>query len=259
MFLEFLKYQATGNDFIIVDYRSNNFHHLNTNRIKSLCDRNLGIGSDGFIEIYESNNFDFRMIYYNSDGKKASLCGNGTRCAVKYVGNILKKEKVTFEAFDGIHVGYLNKNNEISIEMSDVKDFKIFHNYMLFETGSPHYVEFVDDIHQINVYEEGSKIRNSEKFKKNGINVNFVQKISDSEFFVRTYERGVENETKSCGTGSIASALAMFESKKTIQKNIKILTKGGYLVIAFEKVKNIYKKIKLTGSALKVFEGKIEI
>ena len=93
MFLEFLKYQATGNDFIIVDYRSNNFHHLNTNRIKFLCDRNLGIGSDGFIEIYKSNNFDFRMIYYNSDGKKSSLCGNGTRCAVKYVGNILKKKK----------------------------------------------------------------------------------------------------------------------------------------------------------------------
>tara|TARA_Y100001958_G_C21136337_1_gene476297 strand:- start:294 stop:1073 length:780 start_codon:yes stop_codon:yes gene_type:complete len=259
VFLEFLKYQATGNDFIIVDYRSNNLHHLNTNRIKSLCDRNLGIGSDGFIEIYESNNFDFRMIYYNSDGKKSSLCGNGTRCVVKYIGNILKKEKVTFEASDGIHVGYLNENNEISIEMSDVKDFKIFHNYMLFETGSPHYVEVVDDIHQINVCEEGSKIRNSEKFKKNGINVNFVQRISDSEFFVRTYERGVENETKSCGTGSIASALAMFESKKTIQKNIKILTKGGYLFVAFEKVKNVYKKIKLTGSAFKVFEGKIEI
>ena len=259
MFLEFLKYQATGNDFIIVDYRLNNIQHLTSNKIKSLCDRNLGIGSDGFIEIHESNNFDFKMIYYNSDGKKSSLCGNGTRCAVKYIGDVLKKEKVTFEAFDGVHIGFLNKNNNISIEMSDVKDFMVLDNYMLFETGSPHYVEIVDNIHQINVYKEGSKIRNSQKFKKNGINVNFVQRISDSEFFVRTYERGVENETKSCGTGSIASALAMFESKKTIQKNIKILTKGGYLVVAFEKVKNVYKKIKLTGSALKVFEGKIEI
>ena len=259
MFLEFLKYQATGNDFVIVDYRSKNIQPLTANKIKSLCDRNLGIGSDGFIEIYESNNFDFRMIYYNSDGKKSSLCGNGTRCAVKYVGNILKKEKVTFEAFDGIHIGFLDKNNNISIEMSDVEDFKIFNNYMLFETGSPHYVEVVDNVHQINVHEQGSKIRNSQKFKKNGINVNFVQRISDSEFFVRTYERGVENETKSCGTGSVASALAMFESKKTIKKNIKIRTRGGYLDIAFEKVKNVYKKIKLTGSALKVFEGKIEI
>ena len=259
MFLEFFKYQATGNDFVIVDYRSKNIQHLTANKIKSLCDRNLGIGSDGFIEIYKSNNFDFRMIYYNSDGKKSSLCGNGTRCAVKYVGNNLKKEKITFEAFDGIHIGFLDKNNNISIEMSDVEDFKVFTNYMLFETGSPHYVEVVDNIHQINVYEQGLKIRNSQKFKKNGINVNFVQSISDSEFFVRTYERGVENETKSCGTGSVASALAMFESKKTIKKNIKIQTRGGYLVIAFEKVKNVYKKIKLTGSALKVFEGKIEI
>ncbi len=259
MYLEFLKYQATGNDFVIVDYRFNNVRHLTTNKIRTLCDRNLGIGSDGFIEIYDSNNFDFKMIYYNSDGKKASLCGNGTRCAVKYIANILKKEKVSFEAFDGKHIGFLNNNNDVSIGMSDVKDFNVFENYMLFETGSPHYVKVIENIDEINVYQQGSKIRNSEKFKKNGINVNFVQRISDSEFFVRTYERGVENETKSCGTGSVAVALAMFESKKTIQKNIKIHTKGGCLVIAFEKVKNVYKKIELTGSALKVFEGKIEI
>ena len=259
MYLDFLKYQATGNDFIIVDYRYNNPRHLSTSKIKTLCDRNLGIGSDGFIEIYDSNNFDFKMIYYNSDGKKSSLCGNGTRCAVKYVGSILRKEKVSFEAFDGKHIGFLNKKNNISIEMSDVKDFEVFENYLFFETGSPHYVKIMDNIDKINVYEQGSKIRNSKKFKEHGINVNFVQKISDSEFFVRTYERGVENETKSCGTGSVAVALAMFELKKTIQKNVKIYNKGGQLEITFEKVKNQYKKIKLTGSALKVFEGKIEI
>ena len=225
----------------------------------------LKIYSDCSID-YAVDNIFFQMLLSNNtklrskeDFVKSCQSHSLSRRSIALCGEKREGWVEIFEASDGIHVGYLNENNEISIEMSDVKDFKIFHNYMLFETGSPHYVEVVDDIHQINVCEEGSKIRNSEKFKKNGINVNFVQRMSDSEFFVRTYERGVENETKSCGTGSIASALAMFESKKTIQKNIKILTIGGYLFVAFEKVKNVYKKIKLTGSAFKVFEGKIEI
>ncbi|MDC1396445.1 diaminopimelate epimerase, partial [Flavobacteriaceae bacterium] len=211
MIIKFQKYQGTGNDFIIIDNTDLSFPSENISLIKQLCDRKFGIGCDGLILINPSDSSDYLMNYYNSDGNLGSMCGNGARCSVKFAQNInIIKNKTVFTAFDGLHDALIY-DDQITLSMKPVNDIINYGNDLFLDTGSPHYVQLVSDIENIDVFSQGRLIRNNSIFKNNGVNVNFVQVISKSEFSVRTYERGVENETLSCGTGVTAVALAMFE------------------------------------------------
>lgn len=249
----FYKYEGTGNDFIMIDNRNLTFNK-DEKHIEKLCHRRFGIGADGLILIENDSDFDFKMIYYNADGKEGSMCGNGGRCAVAFAKqlNIIDKE-TTFIATDGIHHAYINENY-IKLKMIDVKSIEKHKEHSILNTGSPHLVKWVKDIENFPVYEEGKKIRYSENFKNKGINVNFIEK-KENTLWVRTYERGVENETLSCGTGSCAAAIVLMEENPSSEINIKVL--GGELKIYAQKNSNIYENIWLEGPAKKVFKGEI--
>ena len=259
MKIKFQKYQGTGNDFIIINNNRLSFPNKNKDLIKHLCDRKFGIGSDGLILINPSEKTDFEMIYFNSDGNLGSMCGNGARCSVKFAQNqkIIKSNTI-FNACDGNHNATINKDL-ITLSMKPVDKIKTFNNDLFLDTGSPHYIRFVENIEGFNVYNEGKLIRNSSEFKDEGVNVNFVQIISENEFSVRTFERGVEDETLSCGTGVTAVALAMVHLKKTNSKKLKIKTRGGELTVEFNNSENGYSEIYLTGSVKMIFSGEIEI
>ena len=259
MKIKFQKYQGTGNDFIIINNNRLSFPNKNKDLIKHLCDRKFGIGSDGLILINPSAKTDFEMLYFNSDGNLGSMCGNGARCSVKFAQNqkIIKSNTI-FNACDGNHNATINKDL-ITLSMKSVDKIKTFNNDLFLDTGSPHYIRFVENIEGFNVYNEGKLIRNSSEFKDEGVNVNFVQIISENEFSVRTFERGVEDETLSCGTGVTAVALAMFHLKKTNSKKLKIKTRGGELTVEFNNSENGYSEIYLTGSVKMIFSGEIEI
>tara|TARA_B100001109_G_scaffold30458_1_gene23854 strand:+ start:754 stop:1533 length:780 start_codon:yes stop_codon:yes gene_type:complete len=259
MKIKFQKYQGTGNDFIIINNNKLNFPELDSDLIKKLCSRKFGVGSDGLILINPSKNTDFEMIYFNSDGKLGSLCGNGARCSVMFgYENKIIHSKTIFSSCQGNHKATIINNN-IFLNMLDVDDLQLYKNDILLNTGSPHYVKIVQDLENYDVLHNGKKIRNSPDFKSNGINVNFVQKISEDTFKVRTYERGVENETLSCGTGATASAIAMNFLKKTNSEKIKIKTIGGDLNVKFNTNNKSYKNIELSGHVSKVFNGEIKI
>ena len=259
MKIKFQKYQGTGNDFIIINNNRLSFPNKNKDLIKHLCDRKFGIGSDGLILINPSAKTDFEMLYFNSDGNLGSMCGNGARCSVKFAQNqkIIKSNTI-FNACDGNHNATINKDL-ITLSMKPVDKIKTFNNDLFLDTGSPHYIRFVENIEGFNVYNEGKLIRNSSEFKDEGVNVNFVQIISENEFSVRTFERGVEDETLSCGTGVTAVTLAMFHLKKTNSKKLKIKTRGGELTVEFNNSENGYSEIYLTGSVKMIFSGEIEI
>ena len=259
MKIKFQKYQGTGNDFIIINNNRLSFPNKNKDLIKHLCDRKFGIGSDGLILINPSAKTDFEMLYFNSDGNLGSMCGNGARCSVKFAQNqkIIKSNTI-FNACDGNHNATINKDL-ITLSMKPVDKIKTFNNDLFLNTGSPHYIRFVENIEGFNVYNEGKLIRNSSEFKDEGVNVNFVQIISENEFSVRTFERGVEDETLSCGTGVTAVALAMFHLKKNKIKKLKIKTRGGELTVEFNNSENGYSEIYLTGSVKMIFSGEIEI
>ena len=259
MKIKFQKYQGTGNDFIIIDNKSLDFPIQNSSLINRLCNRKFGIGSDGLIIINPSENTDFEMLYFNSDGKLGSMCGNGARCSVKFAqtNNIINKETI-FSAYDGNHSATIFDHN-VSLSMIDVEVIKTYGNDLFLDTGSPHYVKIVESLDNFNVVNEGKKIRNSTEFINNGVNVNFVKILSEREFEVRTYERGVEGETLSCGTGVTAVALAMFNSGKTDSKKVKIKTKGGELFVEFDTNGERYFDIKLTGGVKMIFSGEINI
>ena len=259
MKINFQKYQGTGNDFIIINNKALNFPINDKNLINRLCNRKLGIGSDGLILINPSKKNNFDMIYFNSDGSLGSMCGNGARCSVKFAqNNSMIEDKAIFDAFDGNHYATI-LGGLVSLSMKDVKKVKYFESDLFIDTGSPHYIKIVDELDDFNVFDHGSKIRYNSKFKKEGVNVNFVKVISDSEFYVRTYERGVENETLSCGTGVTAVALAMYKLGLTNLKKIKINTKGGILNVKFKPKADGFEKIILSGDVEFVFEGYIEI
>jgi diaminopimelate epimerase len=257
MILPFYKYQGTGNDFIIIDNRKLPIKKLEKETIEKWCDRRFGIGSDGVILIQEKEGKNFEMIYYNSDGSQ-SLCGNGSRCAVAFAKELgIVDDKISFEAYDGVHDALL-KRDSISIKMNDVKNIEINNDFYFVNTGSPHYVKFVTDIKNYDVYEEGKKIRYSERFKEKGTNVNFIE-WKENYLFVRTYERGVENETLSCGTGVTASALVAASKGLAGDGHCDIKTKGGYLKVLFSKKKDdSFTDIWLEGPAEFVFKGTID-
>ena len=259
MKIKFQKYQGTGNDFIIINNESLIFPQKNNQLISRLCDRKLGIGSDGLILITPSESIDYKMVYFNSDGNLGSMCGNGARCSVKFAqNNNLINNQTIFNASDGNHSATI-VDNQVFLSMKDVLDIKSFGQDLILNTGSPHYIQIVEELDGFDVFKQGKKIRNSSEFKKEGINVNFVKIISDSEFYVRTFERGVENETLSCGTGVTAVALAMYHSGKTKLKNLKINTNGGILNVAFKPSDLGFEKIILSGNVELVYKGEFII
>ena len=260
MVIKFEKYHGTGNDFIMIDGRGSDFHIPETSLIAGLCDRRFGIGADGLIIIQHSRKHDFTMMYFNSDGQEGTLCGNGARCAVAYCQKLgMISRSAQFEAADGLHKATFRDSGTIHLEMNDVSDIRTFPDHFELDTGSPHYVQFVDDVHDLNVGQLGPKIRYNPRYKENGINVNFVSGSPDG-LFVRTYERGVEAETYSCGTGVVASVLCATYKFNSDKKSFPVRTLGGNLEVSFERNKRSgFRNIVLSGPATFVFSGKVEI
>jgi diaminopimelate epimerase len=260
MQVEFYKYQGAGNDFVMIDNRSGFFPKENTQLIAHLCDRRFGIGGDGLILLENDTNTDFKMVYYNSDGNQSSMCGNGGRCLVAFAKdlNVIENE-TTFIATDGLHYASFEDNGLVSLQMIDVPEIDIKKDYSFLNTGSPHHVQMVEDLEHFNVKENGSAIRYSELYGAAGSNINFVKKIDDTTFRLRTYERGVEDETLACGTGATAVAIAMNATGQTNSTSINVNVEGGKLVVSFDKTPNGFTNVFLKGPAEFVFKGTIEI
>ncbi|OFZ01326.1 MAG: diaminopimelate epimerase [Bacteroidetes bacterium RIFCSPLOWO2_12_FULL_31_6] len=242
----------------MIDNRNDVFDKTNIKLIQQLCDRRFGIGADGLILIENFAGLDFNMIYFNTDGSK-SFCGNGSRCAVvfaNYLGII--ESQALFLSTDGEHEAWINKNGEVSLKMHDVLKIEKGNDYYFIHTGSPHYMIDVDDVDKINVFEEGRKIRYNERFKLEGTNVNFVN-YKPEGIAIRTYERGVEDETLSCGTGVTASALSWADKYKLTEGKVVVKTQGGELQVAFKRNEFGFKDIWLIGPAVQVFKGEVLI
>lgn len=255
MEITFYKYQGTGNDFVIIDNRSGHFPKDNVELIEKMCHRRFGIGADGLMLLEKHPTADFKMVYYNSDGRIGTMCGNGGRCMVhfaNYLGVI--SDRTDFEASDGMHTGII-KEDWVSLGMADVREIAVSENFIFLNTGSPHHIESVNALKEYDVVSNGRRIRN-EQYGEAGSNVNFVEQLGEARFAVRTYERGVEDETLSCGTGVTAVAIGMFETEKTKSNSISLETKGGQLNIRFKKEQGIYKDIYLEGPAEQVFKGR---
>ncbi len=258
MQIKFHKYQGTGNDFVMIDNRQGFFPKNDIQLIEKLCDRRFGIGADGLILLENDIETDFRMVYYNSDGNESSMCGNGGRCIVAFAKRLgIIKNETSFIATDGLHNASVLEDGTVSLQMKDVDEVKIESDYVFLNTGSPHHVVIVDDLENFDVTTNGAKIRYSDLYGNAGSNVNFVKQLSDDHFALRTYERGVEDETLACGTGATAVAIAMHVVGKTNSSQIKIDVEGGKLEISFEKRGNEYINVFLKGPATFVFEGEI--
>lgn len=265
MTVNFCKYHGTGNDFILIDNREGLIVLDSGDTVARWCHRRFGIGADGVILIEKSAKADFRMRYYNSDGLESSFCGNGGRCVTAFAASLgIISNKTIFEASDGMHRAEINTNPNgdlmVSLKMTDVQVIEKNGDAYILNTGSPHYVIIsnkpVDDLDVVN---EGMKIRNSEPYRKEGINVNFVS-CNNGQFYLRTYERGVEDETWSCGTGTVAAALALETAGKTTHGSpLSLQTPGGTLVVSFNRSEKGFNEIHLTGNAVMVYEGKIKL
>lgn len=257
MLLHFSKYQGAGNDFIIINMMNNKIE-LNQKQIEFLCNRRFGIGADGLMLVLKNDDYDFYMQYFNSDGKEGSMCGNGGRCIAKYAYlNKISSSEVNFLAIDGKHKANIIRSS-VSLSMSNVNKIQDFEDGYFLDTGSPHFVNFVNDLNSINVKQEGRKIADESRFSPMRTNVNFVE-IKNNNIRIATFERGVEDETLACGTGSVASALALHHSGKIKSNEIVLIAKGGRLKVSFEYKDNFYQNIILSGDAEHVFEGEINI
>lgn len=257
--IKFYKYQGAGNDFIMIDNRPL-LYKLSQTEIAALCHRRLGIGADGLILLQNHASLDFEMIYYNSDGLPSTMCGNGGRCIAAFAADIgiqAKNDPLTFMAIDGYHEAVLEQRitngYQVNLKMQDVKEVVLRDNYCILNTGSPHFVVKIENVDVIDIIKQAHAIRYAEQFKEKGINVNFIQLV-DKDIKVRTYERGVEDETWSCGTGVVASAITSFLFTGIMPSNI--YTKGGILNVSFKtENNNQFTDIHLLGAAVKVFEG----
>ena len=261
MKIKFFKYQGAGNDFILVDNRQSIVNHNNPVMIARLCDRRFGIGGDGMIFLQNIEGYDFEMVYYNADGRPSSMCGNGGRCIVafaKYLGII--DTETNFLAVDGPHHAKISENGDwVSLQMIDVNDINQDGDAYVLNTGSPHYIKLVNGLESMDVYHDGRAIRNNDTYKAKGINVNFVEPQNNG-YFVRTFERGVEDETFACGTGVTAVALAMARhNNQTGSLNTPIKVLGGDLNIRFETDGSHFNNIFLEGPAVQVFAGEVEV
>jgi len=260
MRLHFYKYQGTGNDFVMIDNRQLIFPKDNLELIEKICHRRFGIGSDGLILLENDNLSDFKMIYYNSDGNESSMCGNGGRCIVAFAKHLqIINNQTTFNAIDGLHYASIDEANQVALKMIDVMDLKNGENYTFLNTGSPHHVEMVESLSKYDVFHNGRIIRNNvDLYGKAGTNVNFVEKIDDENFRLRTYERGVEDETLSCGTGATAVAIAMHYNIQTTKTLINLHVEGGKLEVSFQpKAVGFYQEVFLKGPATFVFKGEM--
>jgi len=262
MNLPFEKYQATGNDFVIIDQRSSEYlNRADTSTIRKICDRRFGIGADGLILLELHPEVDFEMIHFNSDGNERTMCGNGGRCIVKYANTLgLINSSCEFLAIDGVHKASINAKNWVELQMIDVNDMQKVDEHYILNTGSPHYVEFREDVEKIDIEKEGARIRYSSNFKNEGINVNFAER-NEGGIFLRTYERGVEGETLSCGTGAAAAALAAYNHFGLLgdKTRLKVNTPGGAQEVKFRKKDDGFSDIWLCGPADHVFSGEIDI
>ncbi len=260
MNFSFSKYQGTGNDFIIIDNRESNIE-LSAQQVKKLCDRHFGIGADGLMLMNNHSSYDFTMKYYNADGNESSMCGNGGRCMVQFAYDTgLHKREYFFTAIDGEHKATIEDNGWIDLKMKDVDNVEMYDysNYIL-NTGSPHLIKPVSGVWNYDVFNEGKEIRYSRKFAKEGINVNFTQVDEEGDICVRTYERGVENETLSCGTGVTAAALVFAHNDNGFNR-VEVKTLGGHLAVEFDKIDDKhFKSIWLCGPAVLTFKGEVEV
>ncbi len=258
----FYKYHGTGNDFILIDNRAQSVV-LNNEQISFLCKRHFGIGADGLILLENHEESDFFMRYYNKDGSTGTMCGNGGRCAVLFARQIgiISEDETKFHAADGLHTATIMPEGTIALKMNVNPDYQLNGKAYILDTGSPHYVRFTYNLDEMNVRKEGRIVRNSAQYKEKGINVNFVEEERDG-IFVRTYERGVENETLSCGTGVTAAALAKFHKERMKTSSvINVRTLGGKLQVQIE-VKGDEGEIErvwLIGPAKQVYIGEVNI
>lgn len=259
MRIEFYKYQGTGNDFILVDNRLGKYSELGFEEIRKFCDRKFGIGADGFMLLNSHETYDFEMKYFNADGNESTMCGNGGRCIVQFAKDMgIIDTHCTFNAIDGVHHAEVIHENIIALGMKEVDSITTFQGYPVLDTGSPHVVIEREDTLNLDVYKEGSEIRNNPAFLPKGINVNFVKRTGENAIFVRTFERGVEDETLSCGTGVTASALS-FKKHEIGLHTISVESPGGLLSVRFFKTKEqTFKDIILCGPAIQVFKGEIK-
>jgi len=261
MQLLFYKYQGTGNDFILADNREHKYSTLTTDQIRRLCDRRFGIGADGLMLLNEKAGYDFEMKYYNADGREGSMCGNGGRCIVKFAWHIgLHRDLYKFIAFDGEHEAEIDIDGIVSLKMKDVEKIQKIHGDFVLNTGSPHYIKLVDNVLDMDVYKKGHDIRYSKDYEQEGINVNFVEQTEAvDKIIVRTYERGVEDETFSCGTGVTAAAVVCYHNENGFN-DVEVKTLGGTLTVEYDRLDDEkYVNIWLCGPAEKVFEGTVEI
>jgi diaminopimelate epimerase len=259
MIVNFTKYEGTGNDFLLLNNLDGRYNHLSLQQIQKMCTRRFGVGADGLIKINQSEKAAFEMDYYNADGSK-SFCGNGARCAVHFAGQIgIDVTKVDFEAIDGLHAASLI-GDEVILKMSDVDAIEKRSDAYIVNTGSPHYIELSEDISSRHVISFGRTVRFSDAFKEQGINVNLLKELSSSEIAIATYERGVEDETLSCGTGATACALLWDSLSSASLKEVNVKVKGGKLKVQLERDgKGGYRNVYLIGPATPVYHGVIEV
>ncbi|MBI1837354.1 MAG: diaminopimelate epimerase [Flavobacteriia bacterium] len=256
----FSKYQGTGNDFVMLDNLNGNYNSITIQQIQQICDRRFGVGADGLIKINSSKKAAFEVEYFNSDGSK-SFCGNGARCAVAFAETLgIDIYATTFDAIDGLHHAE-KKEGVIALDMLDVASFERIGNDFNIHTGSPHYIRFVNDLSESDIVSFGREIRYSDKFVSEGINVNLVQEIASKQLIVYTYERGVEDETLSCGTGVTAAVLAYGIQNDLLNQNtVNVKVKGGELKVSFNQLKHgVFQNIQLIGPAHFVFKGELNV
>jgi diaminopimelate epimerase len=259
MNISFYKYQGTGNDFVILDNRNNQYDNLTGRQVKDICHRRFGIGADGLMLLNKKEGYDFEMVYYNADGNPSSMCGNGGRCLVKFAQAMgINKLTYRFLAIDGGHEAEIEDDKTVRLKMKDVHEVNHHSTYTTLNTGSPHYVKFVNDLAAMNVAEAGKNIRYNPHFAAEGINVNFVETTGQDDIFVRTYERGVEDETMSCGTGVTAASLMSAHNERGFNR-VEVRTPGGFLSVEFYKESDHhFRDIWLCGPAIFVYKGEIE-
>lgn len=259
MRIHFYKYQGAGNDFVMLDNREGQYDALTLEQINFLCDRRFGIGADGLIMLNKHPEVDFEMKYFNADGREGSMCGNGGRCLTAFAHNLqLINDHTRFMAVDGIHEAVITDNGWIQLKMQDVSKVERTADTAILNTGSPHFVKYAERVENIPVVEEGRRIRYGERFAREGINVNFVE-FDKEGLKIRTYERGVEDETLACGTGVTAAAIAIAGNRNQ-SYTVPVKAKGGSLEVRYDKIDDQhFENIWLCGPANFVFEGDVEV
>jgi diaminopimelate epimerase len=259
MNIAFSKYHGTGNDFVILDNRTGIYSGLSKEQVAFICNRHFGIGADGLMLLQLKEGYDFEMVYYNADGAEGSMCGNGGRCLVAFAKALgVISNKAAFIATDGPHDATIDERNHVELKMKDVSSIEKNTDHSILDTGSPHYIKWVNNVKEVDVFAEGQLIRYDKKFGHVGINVNFVT-VQPNAIEVRTYERGVEDETLSCGTGVTASAIAAY-ADSTESQDITVITPGGTLSVKFKPTGNsMFKNVWLCGPATFVFRGTIDL